>query len=54
MSSNGKWVRTSFFLLLIALAIVLVVFMFRSPSDTKTVSLSTLLADIKTDMQKNH
>jgi cell division protease FtsH len=54
MSSNGKWVRTSFFLLLIALAIVLVVFMFRSPSDTKSVSLSTLLADIKTDMQKNH
>src|SRR5437588_6131377 len=54
MSSNGKWVRTSFFLLLFVLAIVLVVFMFRSPSDTKTVSLSTLLADIKTDMQKNH
>src|SRR5437660_3802861 len=54
MSSNGKWVRTSFFLLLIALAIVLVVFMFRSPSDTKSVSLSTRLADIKTDMQKNH
>src|SRR5437773_1302172 len=54
MSNNGKWVRTSFFLLLFVLAIVLVVFMFRSPSDTKTVSLSTLLADIKTDMQKNH
>src|SRR5436190_2075271 len=54
MSSNGKWVRTSFFLLLFVLAIVLVVFMFRAPSDTKTVSLSTLLADIKTDMQKNH
>jgi len=53
MSNNGKWVRTSFFLLLFVLAIVLVVFMFRSPSDTKTVSLSTLLADIKTDMQKN-
>src|SRR5947208_6202529 len=53
MSSNGKWVRTSFFLLLFVLAIVLVVFMFRSPSDTKTVNLSTLLADIKTDMQKN-
>src|SRR5438105_856845 len=54
MSSNGKWVRTSFFLLLVVLAIVLVVFIFRSPPDTKTVSLSTLLADIKTDMQKNH
>src|SRR5437762_521416 len=53
MSSNGKWVRTSFFLLLFVLAIVLVVFMFRSPPDTKTVSLSTLLADIKTDMQNN-
>ena len=52
MSSNGKWVRTSFFLLLFVLAIVLVVFIFRSPSDTKEVSITTLLTDIKTDM--NH
>src|SRR5438270_483848 len=52
MPSNGKWLRTSFFLLLIALAIVLVVFIFRSPSDTKEVSITTLLTDIKTDM--NH
>src|SRR5256886_1097909 len=52
MPSNGKWLRTSFFLLLIALGIVLVVFIFRSPSDTKEVSITTLLTDIKTDM--NH
>ncbi len=51
MSSSGKWIRTSFFLLLIALAIVLVVFIFRAPGDTKQVTVSTILADIKTDMK---
>src|SRR5579859_1108352 len=50
MLRNGKWIRTSVFLLLFALAIVLVVFIFRSPNDTKPVSLTTLLTDIKTDM----
>src|SRR5438876_7953278 len=52
MSNNGKWARTSVFLLLIALAIGAVVFFFRSPSDTKSVNVSTILADIKTDMNK--
>ncbi len=53
MSSNGKWIRTSLLLLLVTLAIVLVVIFFRSPSDTKSVNVSTILADIKTDMYKN-
>src|SRR5438874_4623378 len=53
MSSNGKWIRTSLLLLLVTLAIVLVVIFFRSPSDTKSVNVSTILADIKTDMNKN-
>jgi cell division protease FtsH len=53
MSSNGKWIRTSFILLLVTLAIILVVVFFRTPSDTKPVNVSTILADIKTDMNKN-
>lgn len=53
MSSNGKWIRTSLLLLLVTLAIVLVVIFFRSPSGTKSVNVSTILADIKTDMNKN-
>ncbi|HAT46782.1 MAG TPA: cell division protein FtsH, partial [Ktedonobacter sp.] len=53
MLSNGKWIRTSLLLLLVTLAIVLVVIFFRSPSDTKSVNVSTILADIKTDMNKN-
>ncbi|MHB8596984.1 MAG: ATP-dependent zinc metalloprotease FtsH [Ktedonobacteraceae bacterium] len=53
MFSNGKWVRNGIFLVLIVLAIILVVFFFRSSSDTKSVTVSTILADIKTDMN-NH
>jgi cell division protease FtsH len=53
MSSNGKWIRTSLLLLLVTLAIVLVVIFFRTPSDTQSVNVSTILADIKTDMNKN-
>ncbi|HEX6556551.1 MAG TPA: ATP-dependent zinc metalloprotease FtsH [Ktedonobacteraceae bacterium] len=53
MSNNGKWIRTSLLLLLVTLAIVLVVVFFRSPSDTQAVNVSTILADIKTDMHKN-
>lgn len=53
MFSNGKWVRNGIFLVLIVLAIVLVVFFFRSSSDTQSVTVSTILADIKTDMN-NH
>jgi cell division protease FtsH len=53
MSSSGKWIRTSVFLLLIALVIVLVVVFFHSSSDTKSVTVSTILADIKTDMNRS-
>ncbi len=53
MFSSRKWVRNSIFLVLIVLAIVLVVFFFRSSSDTKSVNVSTILADIQTDM-KHH
>jgi cell division protease FtsH len=53
MSSSGKWIRTSVFLLLIALVIVLVVVFFHPSSDTKSVTVSTILADIKTDMNRS-
>ncbi len=49
---SGKWVRTSFFFLLIVGAIVLVVFLFHSSSDTQPVNVSKILTDIKTDMNK--
>ena len=51
---SGKWVRTSFFFLLIVGTIVLVVFLFHSSSDTKQVNISTILTDIKTDVSKGH
>ena len=53
MSSSGKWIRTSFILLLIALAIVLVVVFFHSNTDTQSVNVSTILADIKADISNN-
>src|SRR5579863_161772 len=52
MFSNGKWMRTALFLILVVLAIVLAVIIFRGPSDTKSVNVSTILSDIKAD--KNH
>lgn len=54
MLSNGKWLRASFFWLLILLIIVVVVVLiFRPQSDIKSVNVSTILNDIKADMQKN-
>jgi cell division protease FtsH len=54
MSNNGKWLRASFFWLLITLAIVVIaVFIFRPSSDTTSVTVSTILHDIQTDMAKN-
>ncbi len=49
MSSSGKWIRTSILLLLVAVAIVLIIFIFRAPSSAKQVTVSTILADIKSD-----
>ncbi len=54
MSSSGKWLRTSFIWLVMLLAIILIIVLFfRSPSDTKSVNVSTILTDIKMDMSKN-
>ena len=53
MSSGGKWLRTSFIWLMIALAVVLIIFIFFRPSsDTNSVDVSTILNSIKTDMAK--
>ena len=53
--SSGKWIRTSFFWLLIGLAVVLViVFFFRSSSDTTPTTVSSLLSTLKTDVQSGH
>src|ERR1700731_3436298 len=54
MSSSGKWLRTSFIWLVMLLAIVLIIVLFfRSPSDTRSVNVSTILTDIRTDNSKN-
>lgn len=54
MPSSGRWLRTTFILILIALAAVLIVtFVFRPMSDTKSVNVSAILTDIKADMAKN-
>ena len=54
MSRSGKWLRTSFIWLILALALVLIIIVFFHPSsDTNTVTVSTILAHIKTDMAKN-
>ena len=51
---SGKWLRTSMIYLLMALAIIFIIVLFFHPtSDTNTVNVSTILADIKTDMAKN-
>ncbi len=53
MSSGGKWLRTSLIWLVLALALVLIIFVFFRPSsDTNSVNVSTILNDIKTDMAK--
>ena len=55
MTSSGKWLRNSFVWLLLALAIVLIiVFFFHSSSDTQPVNVSTILNDIKIDINKGH
>src|SRR5712692_10401744 len=54
MSSSGKWLRTSIIYLLMALAVILIIVLFfHSSSDTNPVNVSTILNDIKTDMNKN-
>ncbi len=54
MSSSGKWLRTSFIWLILALALVLIIVVFFRPSsDTTTVNVSTILNDIKADISRN-
>ncbi len=54
MSSGGKWLRTSFIWLILALALVLIIVVFFRPSsDMTTVNVSTILNDIKADMSRN-
>ena len=53
MSTNGKWLRTSLFWLLILLVIVLIaVFIFRPQSNAKQVTVSTILHNIQVDKGK--
>src|SRR6266852_6259300 len=54
MTSNGKWLRSSFIWLTLALVIVLIIILFfHSGSDTTQVNISTILNDIKTDIARN-
>ncbi len=54
MASNRKWLRPSVFWLLITIvAVGIVVFVFRSPSDTTSVNVSNILVDIKADNARN-
>ena len=53
MSSSGKWLRTSFIWLILALALVLLIIVFFRPSsDTNPADVSTVLNHIKADMAK--
>ncbi len=53
MLTNGKWLRTSLFWLLILLVIILIaVFIFRPQSNIKQVNVSTILNSIQIDKGK--
>src|SRR5437667_6167264 len=53
MLTNGKWLRTSLFWLLILLVIILIaVFIFRPQSNIKQVNVSTILNSIQVDKGK--
>ena len=52
MFSSGKRLRTSLTWLVVILAVIMVILLFFRPtSDTKQVTVSQLLAQVKTDMQ---
>jgi cell division protease FtsH len=54
MLNNGKWLKTSFFWLLILLiAVLIIIIIFRPQSYSKPVSVSTILSDLKTDINKH-
>lgn len=54
MANSGKWLRTSVFWLLIAIAVVLVaVFIFRPQPNITQVNVSTILSHLKTNIANN-
>src|SRR5215469_412605 len=53
MPNSGRWLRISFIVVLIALAVEVIVLVFRPLSETQPVNVSTILSDIKVDMAKN-
>ena len=53
MSTKGKRLRTSFFwFLALLLAILIIVFVFRSQTSPQSVTISTLMSDLKSDIAK--
>ena len=53
MSMKGKWLRTSFFwLLTLLIAILIIVFAFRPQTSVKSVTISTLMSDLKSDIAR--
>ncbi len=55
MPYKGKWLRTSFFwLLTLLIAVLIIIFVFRPQTDVKSVTLSTLLSDLKLDIARGH
>lgn len=54
MRNCGKWLKTSFFWLLILLvAVLIMIFIFRPQTNSNFVSVSTILSDLKTDINKH-
>ncbi|GER89332.1 ATP-dependent zinc metalloprotease FtsH [Dictyobacter vulcani] len=53
MPNNGKWLRTSvFWLLILPIAVLIIVFIFRPQTYVKSVSVSTVLSHLKTDIAR--
>ncbi|GCE20405.1 ATP-dependent zinc metalloprotease FtsH [Dictyobacter kobayashii] len=51
MLTNGKWLRTSvFWLLILPIAVLIIVFIFRPQTYVKSVPVSTILSHLKTDV----
>jgi cell division protease FtsH len=54
MFRSGKWLRASLFWLVVILAIGLaIVLFFRTPSDTQQVTVSKILTDVRSDVQRS-
>src|SRR5215475_1096761 len=54
MLRSGRWLRTRLIWLVVILAIGLVILLlFRQPSNTQQVTVSTMLTNIRSDIQRN-